>query len=73
MKREQRDAKKKAEKAAERKLKKADKRSGTNEEPDESEDSKDEPVKKETRANFPEGDVYISILETSKLPNGTAL
>ena len=73
MKREERLAKRAAEEAARKKMKKADKISEVDGEQEDDEDSDIEIPKKKARVNVPEGDIFISIIDTSKLPKGTAI
>ncbi len=73
MEREEKLAKRAAEEAAKEKKKKADKNSELNGEQEHDEDSDMEVSKKKARVTVPEGDIFISIIETSKLPKGTAI
>lgn len=73
MKREQKAANKIAEIAAQKKLKQADKKSDKDENEDGAQSSEDAAPKKKGRVNILEGDIYISVLDTSKFPKGTAI
>lgn len=63
---------KREERAAKKLMKEADEKSETNAEQEEDEDPDNEFLKKKVRVNVPEGNIYVCILGTSKLPKATA-